>query len=78
MIALYDANSGQEIGTITEAQLEFLRAQLEEESATDQDYYIDRNTLDMFEDEGADGALLALLQRALGARGEMDIRWEHR
>jgi len=78
MITLYDANSGKEIGTISEEQLEFLREQLEEESSTDQDYYITRDTLDMFEDEGADAALLALLQRALGAREEMDVRWEHR
>ncbi len=77
MITLYDANSGKEIGTLTEEQLQFLREQLEEESSTDQDYYINRDTLDMFEDEGADAALLAVLQRALGAREEMDIRWEH-
>ena len=57
MYKLYDAASGESIGTLTEAQLGFLIDQLEEESATDRDYYINRATLDMFENAGADPAL---------------------
>jgi processive 1,2-diacylglycerol beta-glucosyltransferase len=75
MIQLYDAESGAEIGTITEDHLRFLTDQLEEESADDQDYYINRTTLDLFEGNGADPALLEILRRALGQREEMDIRW---
>lgn len=75
MIQLYDAESGAEIGTITEEHLRFLIDQLEEESEEDQDYYINRTTLDIFEGNGADPALLEVLRRALGQREEMDIRW---
>lgn len=75
MIQLFDAESGAELGTITEEQLRFLTDQLEEESADDQDYYINRTTLDLFEGNGADPALLEVLRRALGQREEMDIRW---
>jgi len=76
MIHLYDAGTGAPLGTITEEQLKFLMDQLEEESTQDQDYYINQETLDLFEEAGADPALLALLRRALGDRKEMDIRWE--
>ena len=75
MIQLFDKESGQTIGSITDAQLQFLTAQLEEESATDKDYYINRDTLDHFETAGADPGLLTLLRTAMGNRDEMEIQW---
>lgn len=76
MIQLFDARSGTAIGTISEEQLDFMQAQLEEESADDQDYYLNPVTLDLFEQRGADPALVTLLRQALGDRDDMDIRWE--
>lgn len=76
MIQLFDARSGTSIGTVSEEHLAFMRAQLEEESADDQDYYLNQATLEMFEQRGADPALVALLRQALGNRDDMDIRWE--
>jgi processive 1,2-diacylglycerol beta-glucosyltransferase len=76
VIRLLDANTGVQIGTLTEAQLQFLIDQLEEESDDDRDYYINAATLDMFAEAGADQALLDLLGNALGTRSEMDVRWE--
>jgi len=75
MIKLYDKGTKGFIGTITEAQLQFLIDQLEEESTEDTDYYINQATLDLFEDVGADAALLALLRQALGTREDMEIQW---
>jgi len=75
MIQLTDSESGAVLGTIDEGQLQFLIDQLEEESPTDQDYYIDLATLEMFEEAGADGALVAMLRQALGEREGMEIRW---
>ncbi|NLF12793.1 MAG: galactosyldiacylglycerol synthase [Anaerolineaceae bacterium] len=75
MIRLTDSESGKPIGTISEAQLEVLQAQLEEEDSGDQDYYIDTGTLDWFESEGIDATLTALLRQALGTREGMEIRW---
>ncbi len=72
---LIDNETGKPIGTISEAQLQVLVAQLEEEDAEDQDYYIDAGTLDWFEDEAVDPALTALLRKALGSREGMEIRW---
>jgi len=76
MIRIYNADDGRKLGTITDEQLAFLIDQLEEESSTDTDYYINTVTLDMFETKGADPMLLAFLRQALGGRREMDIRWE--
>jgi len=60
---------------ITDAQLAFLQEQFEEEWSGDQDYYLNRATLDMLEEAGADPELLTLLRRALGGKDEGDIRW---
>ncbi len=75
MIKIYDEATDTVYGTITEAQLQALMSQLEEESFEDTDYYINQATLDMFEERGVDPGLVALLRKALGDREDMDIRW---
>jgi len=76
MIRLYDKENNSFLGEITAEQLQFLVDQLEEESSTDQDYYINQATLDLFQEDGIDDNLLQLLQKALAGREEMEIRWE--
>ena len=78
MIKLYDVATDREIGRITDAQLRFMMDQLEEESDDDQDYYINSDTVDVFESAGAEPALVELLRKALGDRTEMDVRWERK
>ena len=46
MIQLHDKETGKAVGAITEDQLQFLKDRLEEESAKDQDYYINEDTID--------------------------------
>jgi processive 1,2-diacylglycerol beta-glucosyltransferase len=75
MIELRDKETKQSLGTITEEQLQFLNSQLEEESETDHDYYINLDTLDLFQEKQIDPQLLDLLRRALGDREEMEIEW---
>lgn len=75
MIQLYDKDTGARIGTMTEDNLRFLVAQLEEESGDDQDYYFTEATLDLLEKGGADTALVSLLRSALNGRAEMEVRW---
>ena len=75
MIQLLDAETNKPIGTITEGQLQFLIDELEEESATDQDYYIDAVTIDMLQQDSGDAHLIALLRNALGAREGFEVRW---
>lgn len=75
MINVYDKATGTAYGTITEAQLQFLANQLEEESSEDTDYYINQVTLDMLQVNGADIGLLTFLRQCLGDREDMEIRW---
>ena len=77
MIKLYDAATGAPLGEVSEEQLQFLQDQFEEEWEGDQDYYINEATLDMLQEAGADAGLLDLLRKALGGKGEADIRWSN-
>jgi hypothetical protein len=75
MITLHDKETGAFIGEVTEEELQFLLDELEEESPEDRDYYLNRDELDVLEEEGADGALITMLRKALGNRDEMEIQW---
>ncbi len=75
-IRLFDNETGTELGTISEAQLQFLVDQLEEETSDDQDYYLIPRTLDLLEQRGADSEMMGLLRGALGERDGFEIRWE--
>ena len=69
MIQLREKGTSTVIGTITEEQLQALTSEMEEESATDRDYYLSRETLEMFEEDGVDPTLVEMLRRAMeGAR----------
>ena len=78
MIDLYNVSTNQLIGSITEADLQVLVDALEEESAEDQDYYIDAATIDVIADGRATTHLVGLLRSALGSSDGVDIRWERR
>jgi hypothetical protein len=78
MIQLHDTERGTPVGSITEAQLQFLSDQLEEESARDTDYYISIETIDMLEAAGADTELVRLLRGALAGRDGFELGWTPR
>ena len=75
MVQIFDNQTGSPLGTITDDQFQFLADHLEEESDEDQDYYLNRTTVDTLESEGAAPELIAILRRALGAGEEAEIRW---
>jgi hypothetical protein len=78
MIDLYNAETNQLIGSITEADLQVLVDALEEESSHDQDYYVDAATIDLLGDGRATEHLLGLLRTALGSSDGVEIRWQRR
>jgi len=78
MIDLYDNDTNQLIGSITESDLKVLVDALEEESSTDQDYYITSATISLLGDGRATDHLLHLLRSALGSKDGMEIRWQRR
>ena len=75
MIALRDKETGADLGTISEEQLQFLVDQLEEEFEEDRDYYINGTMLEVMEQNGADPELTTLLRRAIGDREGVEIQW---
>jgi hypothetical protein len=75
MIELRDKDTGAFLGNITEAQLQFMIDQMEEEDSEDTDYYINPATVDMFEQNGADPQLIDILRKALMSRNDLEVRW---
>lgn len=75
MIEILDKQTGRSLGTLSEEQFQALTDQLEEESAKDDDYYLNKTTVDILEEQGADSGLVALLRAALGGAEETEIRW---
>ncbi len=78
LIDLYNNDTGEMLGSITEADLQVLVDRLEEESAEDQDYYVDRATIDLVADGRASDHLVGLLRTAVGDADGVDIRWQRR
>lgn len=76
MVKLVDKDTGKIIAEITEDQMQFLMDNLEEESSIDEDYYFNEATIEMLKERGADEKLINILERAIGNKGEADLRWE--
>jgi hypothetical protein len=76
MVKLYDKRTGQYLGRIDDDQLRFLIDHLEEESLTDADYYVNRTALDLLKERGLSEDLARLIEDAMGASDEVEIRYE--
>ena len=76
MITLRNKENNQRIGMIHEDQLQFLIDQLEEENSKDQDYYVNRDTLELLKENGADSQLIKMLTEALGNNDDLDVIWD--
>jgi hypothetical protein len=76
MIKLSDADTGKELGEISETDLEFMRLQMEEESDDDHDYYVHSSQLAAWQAQGASSALVTLLTTAMAGKEDINIRWE--
>jgi hypothetical protein len=76
MIALKIKETGEYIGSLSEAQLQYLIDELEEEHKEDQDYWLNRAQVEIFRDKGADSSLISLLESALGSDDEVEVVWE--
>jgi len=76
MITISNKESNESVGSITDSQLQVLIDHLEKTDPDDQDYYIDRRTIDMIKTAAADyAAVLTILEAALGDRDGVDIVW---
>ncbi len=75
-IRLYDNDSGRELGTIDESDLQFLIDHLEEEDVEDRDYFLNPTTLEMLEEAGASERLTRLLRQAMAGGEGFEVRWQ--
>ncbi len=76
MPRLYNKKTGALLGTVSETDVECLVDVLEEEDSKDVDYFIDLDTADILEDNGASKEMMQLLRAAIGASEGVDVRWE--
>ena len=72
---LYDNRSGALVDEVTEADIQFLIDQLEEEHADDVAYYVNADTLEFLRGRNARPELLEVLTRAIAAQGDAELRW---
>lgn len=76
MPRLYNIETGELLGTVSEADVQKLVAKLEEEHSADNDYFIDQATVDILEEAGASSALIAMLRQAVGTSEGIEVRYE--
>jgi len=76
MITLSLKDSGAFLGTIDEADLQFLIDQLEEECKEDTDYYVCSATIEMLEENGASAGLIKLLKDTVGNSEGVEVSWK--
>ena len=77
MITLYDNDNDEEIGSISESQLDALQEQLIEETLDSDTYNLSNSTLDSLENNGIDRPVVALLRATLAGRSSMELRFEY-
>ena len=75
MIQLYEAETGQLIGSIDPSQLAMLQDQLDETPSGELDRYVDDSTIDFLKSAGADRRLVGLLEEAIALRHGFEIGW---
>ncbi len=76
MVKLFEKSANRYLGEISEEELQFLIDNLEEESLTDVDYYINTTMLDNLKEKGLSDNLANLIQTAMGVKTEVEIRFE--
>ena len=76
MIKIFNKQTNEFLGRISEADLQFLADHLEEESIHDTDYYILRETLEQFAAQGASTKLMDVLRGGIRDGNAIEIRWE--
>ena len=75
MIKIYNKTTNELLGRISDQDLDFLIDNLEEESITDQDYYIRKETIDGFEQLEGSPHLLEVLRGGMRSDNAIEIRW---
>jgi len=76
MPSLYNKKTNALLGELSNEDVQCLVDVLEEEDSKDVDYFVDLDTVDILEDNGASATLVEMLRAAIGASEGVDIRWK--
>ena len=76
MLKLYEKNTNKFLGEISDEEVQFLRDNMEEESMTDVDYYINKTIFNLLKEKGMSENLTKIIQQAMGNKDEIEIRYE--
>ena len=76
MIKVFNKETNEFLGRISEGDIQFLADHLVEESVHDTDYYIRKETLEQFPQQGASPKLMEVLRGGLRSGDALEIRWE--
>ena len=75
MVELFRKSDEMALGTISDDEFQFLEDNLEEESLSDDDYTLDKLTLEYLRGNGMSAHLYQMLAAALGEQEEIEIRY---
>ncbi len=78
MIELYNKANNDYLGKISEEELQFLIDNLEEENMTDEDYYIDKPTLEFLKERGASPDLVKIIEDTMGDNEFIEISYKRK
>ncbi|MBU0549781.1 MAG: galactosyldiacylglycerol synthase [Candidatus Omnitrophica bacterium] len=78
MVELYDKSTNDYLGKISEEELQFLIDNFEEENLTDEDYYIDRATLEFLKEKGMSPELAKIIESAIGQNEGTEILYKRK
>jgi len=70
---LKEQGTSTTIGALTAEQRQHLIDVFEEETDEDQDYWINRTTLELLRDKDSD--LAAMIEKAMGDRDDIEVAW---
>lgn len=76
-VSLFNGETNEFLGSIDDADLKFLKDQLEEESISDNDYFIDANIIELLEEAGTSQFLISILKSAVRESEGIDYRCSH-
>jgi hypothetical protein len=76
MVKVYNKETGECLGRITTAELDYLKGHLESEGLQDHDFYLRRETVEGFAAQGAPLHLVEMLQSALRFGDAVEIQWK--
>lgn len=75
MPALHLKDNDTLLAQIDDADLAVMINVMEEESSTDQDYFVDISTVQLLKNAGASESLIAVLSTAIGTSDGIDVIW---